>query len=92
MYKQHKLPPIVMVELLIIIDNILSIPNNVALNKINNDLTVVKNCILTFYYAFIDELILKIFDISISEPIVINIGYNVQPEYNLHDILNERCV
>lgn len=89
LYKDQSISPLVIISLINIINTILNMPKNSALDKAEQGLFSVKNSMLTNYYHFMDELQKHLAELPKDGDWELEIIYEKKPSYRLTDIIKD---
>lgn len=89
MYENSIISPLVLIQLMNIIEQILNQPRNASLEKINPELLFIKNNFLSYYHSFINNITNRVSDSYEGDEVIIKIVYDEKPQCELISILNE---
>ena len=89
MYEDSIISPLILIQLMNIIEQILNQPRNASLEKINSELLFIKNNILSYYHSFINNIAKRVSDSYEENEVIIKIVYNEKPQRELTSILKE---
>lgn len=89
MYEDRIISPLILIQLMNIIKQILNQPQNTSLEKINPELLFIQNNIFSYYHSFMNDIEKRVSDFYGEDEVIIKIVYNERPKLQLTNILKE---